>query len=641
LYGQNDRNGKEAVRSHVWIKATISCLLAMALGLGSVGNALANRFESEILAYEQQDLLSPPPKGAIVVTGSSTIVRWTSIRDDLAPLEIIPRGFGGSTADDLDYYLERIVLVYEPRAVVIYEGDNDIAQGWTPQYVATRISQIAGRISARFPSARVYIISIKPSWSRWGVWPQMQQANQLLADFCASDPRYQYIDTASALLGADGFPRTEYYASDTLHLSAAGYTVWAGVVRPVLLAGEQPANVAPVVTSPGNQSGTVGVAVSLSIAASDADGDPLAYSASGLPAGLTINASSGRISGTPSAAGTSNVTVTASDGRGGTGTASFTWTVMPANVAPVVTSPGNQSGTVGVAVSLLIVANDANGDPLAYSASGLPAGLSINSSTGRITGSPSTAGTANVTVTVNDGRGGTGTANFTWTVSPAPPPPPVNAAPTVSDPGNQSSQVGVAVSLAIAASDANGDPLTHTATNLPAGLTIEASSGRISGTPTSAGTFNVTVTVSDGRGGTGTASFAWTVAPANVAPVVTSPGNQSGTVGVVVNTSIFASDTDGDRLAYSATGLPAGLTIDASTGRISGTPSASGTSNVTVTVNDGRGGTDAASFTWTIAPATHESGGGGGDGGGGGSLGSIGALLMGLAGFVARRRRRA
>ena len=207
--------------------------------LGPAAAALGNEWEGSILAYEQQDLLAAPPANAIVVTGSSTIADWYWMRNDLAPLEVIPRGFGGSTADDLDYYLERVVLVYAPRAVVIYEGDNDIGSGLTPQYVASRISQIAARISTRYPSTRVYVISIKPSPLRWGVWPQMQQANQLLANFCATDPRYAFIDTATALLGPDGYPIAEYYASDTLHLSAAGYPVWADVVRRVLLAGEQ------------------------------------------------------------------------------------------------------------------------------------------------------------------------------------------------------------------------------------------------------------------------------------------------------------------------------------------------------------------------------------------------------------------
>jgi lysophospholipase L1-like esterase len=245
------------------IKVTVGWLSAVLIWLGGVGTAQsADYLEPEILAYEEQDRLFPPSKEAIVVTGSSTINWWYSMRNDLAPLDVIPRGFGGSTADDLDHYLERIVLKYEPRAVVIYEGDNDLAWGATPGYIADRISQISGRISARFPNARVYVISVKPSPLRWSLWPQMQQTNRLLAEFCATDLRYHYIDTTSVLLGADGLPRPEYYASDALHLSAAGYAAWTGAVRPVLMAREQSSIGVP--TLQGQDIGAVGLSGSFS-----------------------------------------------------------------------------------------------------------------------------------------------------------------------------------------------------------------------------------------------------------------------------------------------------------------------------------------------------------------------------------------
>ncbi|HEY6786069.1 MAG TPA: putative Ig domain-containing protein, partial [Trebonia sp.] len=175
------------------------------------------------------------------------------------------------------------------------------------------------------------------------------------------------------------------------------------------------------VTNPGSQTGTVGTAASLQVHATDSgSGQTLTYSASGLPAGLSINSATGLISGTPTAAGTSSVTVTATDGTGAKGTAAFTWTISSSGTSNTVTvtNPGTQTGTVGTAASLQVHATDsASGQTLTYSAAGLPAGLSISSSTGLISGTPTTAGTSSVTLTVTDGTGAKGTAAFTWTIS--------------------------------------------------------------------------------------------------------------------------------------------------------------------------------------------------------------------------------
>jgi len=176
------------------------------------------------------------------------------------------------------------------------------------------------------------------------------------------------------------------------------------------------------VTGPGNQTGTVGTAASLQIHATDsATGQTLNYTATGLPAGLSINSATGLISGTPTTAATSNVTVTATDTTGAAGSASFTWTINQAGGNTVtVTGPGNQTGTVGTAASLQIHATDsATGQTLSYTATGLPAGLSINSATGLISGTPTTAATSSVTVTATDTTGAFGSASFTWTINPA------------------------------------------------------------------------------------------------------------------------------------------------------------------------------------------------------------------------------
>jgi Glycosyl hydrolase family 48/Cellulose binding domain/Putative Ig domain/Bacterial Ig domain len=195
------------------------------------------------------------------------------------------------------------------------------------------------------------------------------------------------------------------------------------------------------VTNPGTETGTVGTAASLQIQASDsASGHTaLSYSATDLPLGLSISSSTGLISGTPTTAGSYTVTVTATDNTGAS-SVNFDWTIgsTPAGNKVTVTNPGAQTGTVGTAASLQIQASDsASGQTLTYSATGLPAGLSISSSTGLISGTPTTAASYSVTVTATDTTGASGTATFTWTISssgssPSPSPSPSTSSPPTS-----------------------------------------------------------------------------------------------------------------------------------------------------------------------------------------------------------------
>ena len=302
------------------------------------------------------------------------------------------------------------------------------------------------------------------------------------------------------------------------------------------------------VTSPGNQTGTTGTAASLQISASDsASGQTLTYTANNLPAGVSINSSTGLISGTPTTAGSYSTVVTATDSTGEAASAAFNWKVSGSTTGNTVTvtSPGNQTATVGTAASLQISASDsASGQTLTYTATGLPAGLSISSSTGLISGTPTAAGSDSVTVTAKDSTGATGSASFTWTVSSAT----TGNTVTVTNPGNQSATVGTAASLQISASDsASGQTLTYAATGLPAGLSISSSTGLISGTPTAAGSDSVTVTATDGTGATGSASFTWTVSAGSssctAAQLIGNPSFSTGTAAPWTASSGVISDS--------------------------------------------------------------------------------------------------
>jgi hypothetical protein len=195
-------------------------------------------------------------------------------------------------------------------------------------------------------------------------------------------------------------------------------------------------------------------------------------------------------------------------------------------------NPGAQQGTVGTAASVQLTATDAYGFAITFTATGLPAGLSISPG-GLISGTPTAAGTSTVTVTAQAATGAAAQATFSWSIAPlrvaSPPVPPAPNVVTLSDPGNQSGTVGVAVSLQLSASDSGGAPLTFSASGLPAGLSI-GSGGAITGTPTSPGTANVTVTVTDTTGVTAAGAFVWQIAqaPCKSAQLLLNAGFESG-----------------------------------------------------------------------------------------------------------------
>jgi hypothetical protein len=359
-----------------------------------------------------------------------------------------------------------------------------------------------------------------------------------------------------------------------------------------------PANAAPTMTQPANQTTAEGTAVSLALVASDPNGNPLTFSATGLPAGLTINTTSGVISGTPSytTAGAFSVTATVSDGSL-SASRTFSWVVTNTNRQPSLTQPANQTNPEGTAVTLSLSGSDPDSDPLSFTATGLPAGVTINIATGVISGTltSTSAGNHSVTATVTDGSLSQ-SRTFSWTVSN------VNGAPVFTQPANQTSAEGSDASITLAATDPDGDVLTFTATGLPAGAGVNAATGLISGTPgyTSAGTYTVTATVTDGSLSV-SRTFSWIVTNTNRAPALTPVADQTTPADSDATLQIVASDPDGTALTYAATGLPPALTISSTTGLISGHVNAmsAGVHVVTVTVTDGVL-SSSITFVWSV-----------------------------------------
>jgi lysophospholipase L1-like esterase len=205
-------------------------------------SALAQRvidpaqFESAIMAFEMQDEISMPAAGGIVLTGSSSIARWNQQAEQaLAPLSVIPRGFGGSVMEHVLYNLDRVALKYKPRAILIYEGDNDTAFEIPQEKVIDQFNEIVARVHRELPETRVYVLSVKPSMARVTVWPQAKQLSAGLKLIAQSNPLVHYIDVATPLLKADGTVMDDIFIEDGLHLNRKGNQIWGATIKAGLI----------------------------------------------------------------------------------------------------------------------------------------------------------------------------------------------------------------------------------------------------------------------------------------------------------------------------------------------------------------------------------------------------------------------
>ena len=194
------------------------------------------RFESDIQKVLAADRANPPGHGRILFIGSSVFRRWTNVVEQMAPLPVFNRAFGGSRTSDILERLDQLVLPYEPKVIVYYAGSNDINAKAPAAAAFGGFYDFEQRVHAKLPETRILYVAIdsSPQKQEKGYAEVVSAANALVREYCSTNPKLTFIDASSATHDAEGHARVELYCEDKLHPLPATYDGFAAIIKPVL-----------------------------------------------------------------------------------------------------------------------------------------------------------------------------------------------------------------------------------------------------------------------------------------------------------------------------------------------------------------------------------------------------------------------
>jgi len=195
--------------------------------------ALIERYNDEIVKFQKVDSLNFPEKNIILFVGSSSFRMWSTLLDDMQPLDIIKRGFGGSTIPEIIYYAEIIVFQYEPSVVVFYCGENDHLINTSKEIYET-FQYFEKKFHSHFPKSTLYYLSIKPSPARETWWKKMSLTNRFIKYYCNLQDNTEFIDITPLMFNEDKTINKNLFLSDNLHLNSEGYALWTKKIKSVL-----------------------------------------------------------------------------------------------------------------------------------------------------------------------------------------------------------------------------------------------------------------------------------------------------------------------------------------------------------------------------------------------------------------------
>ncbi|HNU87479.1 MAG TPA: GDSL-type esterase/lipase family protein [Ferruginibacter sp.] len=214
-------------------------ILAAFLFLGITLSAQETKppYWNDIQAFKKQDSAAFPGTGKILFVGSSSFTKWKDVQEYFPGHPIVNRGFGGSTLLDVTRYEADAIFPYQPKQIVIYCGENDIANdsSVTGKMVFERFKQLFTDIRSKFPEVPVIYISMKPSPSRWHMRDRVMDGNKRIRKMLKKKKHTVFVSVWNDMLGPDGEPVKEIFIEDKLHMNAKGYAIWQKLIEPYLL----------------------------------------------------------------------------------------------------------------------------------------------------------------------------------------------------------------------------------------------------------------------------------------------------------------------------------------------------------------------------------------------------------------------
>ena len=192
------------------------------------------RWEKDVAAFEAKDRANPPPRGAVLFVGSSTIVRWKTLPSDFPDVVTLNRGFGGNSIIDCTHFADRTIFPYDPKMIVLRAGGNDLHGGKTVERVFQDYKDFVAKVRSKYADVPIVYLSMSPAPARWAERDLNKAVNTLIEKYDKDNPNLKYVECYDMTLTKDGQAREELFVEDKLHFNAEGYKLLAERLRPVL-----------------------------------------------------------------------------------------------------------------------------------------------------------------------------------------------------------------------------------------------------------------------------------------------------------------------------------------------------------------------------------------------------------------------